>query len=488
MMPTRLALAGVIVGGALALPAMLGAAACSSSSSGNGNPFVDSGSTDTFSFEGSGEAGVQALKPWPPPGDSCQRTDPNCPGDPGANGIYVTISGEVNALTGYPFPPTNPAQDTYMVDGWQIHIDAYIVVVDNVVLWDSPNQVPSDPSRHGAQVAHLDGPFAVDLHKGGHILGQGGGNEEATPIGTITNQNDNGNAAFDPTKTYGFGFSTVPATYGAYGVNLDSIDLGYYAAMVENGYSVFYAGTAQWHGGKSAFGCTQTNAGSPPDAGVILVGDAGVATEVDGGYNFDNLPWVAPDGTNPVMTFRIGFSTPTNYVNCQNMALQGAPNPNEDFPRGIQVSTSQSVVAQITLHMDHPFWESFAENSPVHWDAIAAQYVGQSSPTVKAEDMKGVAFYAFTDKVGTPLPWHNCSGTFYTPPGNGQMFFSTLSVPVNPQGTCTGIVGQDYTQDNCPAIRDYYDYLRYTQSTQGHLNSQGLCYIDRRYPAPAGGS
>ena len=68
------------------------------------------------------------------------------------------------------------------------------------------------------------------------------------------------------------------------------------------------------------------------------------------------------------------------------------------------------------------------------------------------------------------------------------MSFSTLSVPINPSGTCTGNLGHDYTKDNCPAIRDYYDYIRFTQSTQGHLNSQGLCYIDRHYPAPAGGS
>jgi hypothetical protein len=68
------------------------------------------------------------------------------------------------------------------------------------------------------------------------------------------------------------------------------------------------------------------------------------------------------------------------------------------------------------------------------------------------------------------------------------MFFSTLSVPIDPNGTCTGALNQDYTLDNCPAIRDYYDYIRYTQSTQGHLNSQGLCFIDRQYPAPAGGS
>jgi hypothetical protein len=160
----------------------------------------------------------------------------------------------------------------------------------------------------------------------------------------------------------------------------------------------------------------------------------------------------------------------------------------EDYPRGIQVSTNASVFAQITVHMDHPFWESLAENAPVHWDQIAAQYIGKTSPVATVEDMKGVPFYAFNDSAHTPLPWRNCMGMYYTPPGNGQMAFSTLSVPVNPNGVCTGEAGQDYTQANCPAIRDYYDYIRFTQSTQGHLNSQGLCFIDRQFPAPAGGS
>ena len=62
-------------------------------------------------------------------------------------------------------------------------------------------------------------------------------------------------------------------------------------------------------------------------------------------------------------------------------------------------------------------------------------------------------------------------------PGNGAMFFTTLSVPVCPGGT-----------DPSKCIRDYYDFIRYTQSTQGHLNSQGLCYIDRQFPSPPGGS
>ena len=91
------------------------------------------------------------------------------------------------------------------------------------------------------QVAHLDGPFVVDLHKGGPIIGQGGAPEEATPIGVIPNQNDNGNAAFDPTTSYGFGFSTVQATYDAYNVNLDPGEAADFAYMVQKGYSVFYA-------------------------------------------------------------------------------------------------------------------------------------------------------------------------------------------------------------------------------------------------------
>ena len=43
----------------------------------------------------------------------------NAPGDPGAGAVYVTISGESNAVTGYPFPPNDFTTDTYMVDGWE---------------------------------------------------------------------------------------------------------------------------------------------------------------------------------------------------------------------------------------------------------------------------------------------------------------------------------------------------------------------------------
>lgn len=432
------------------------------------------------------------------PGDTCAATTgtlkpfpPGGPPDPGAGAIYITISGESNAITGYPFPPDSFTQDTYMFDGWQFQIDRYIVIVDKIVLWANPNLSATNQSLHGAQVAHLDGPFVVDLHKGGDIVGQGGYPEEATPLGVILNQNDNGGAPFDPTVTYGFGFSTVPAgviagytgevaCFDAYNVNLDATEMDDYAYMVAHGASVYYRGHAVWKGGDSMYGCVQTNAGAPLDAGLVHVDggpEGGTPVYADGGYDFTKEPEKGMD-------FRFAFSTPTNYVNCQNYTAQGMGVGGESSPRGIQVSTSQSAIAQVTVHMDHPFWESFAEDTPVHWDQIAAQYVGVAGPLDDAgfieshiDDFHGVPFQGFTDHAGTPIPWRNCAGSNYTPPGDGQMFFSTLSVPVDPHGT-----------DPSKAIRDYYDFIRYTQSTQGHLNSQGLCFIDRQFPSPPGGS
>jgi hypothetical protein len=501
MTKKRIATVGAALECGLAVAACLAFAACSSTNKGpsgatgfvDASPLTDAGTSDASPFTAPDGGDGGALKPFA------------YPADPGAGAFYVTISGESNALTGYPFPPDNFTSDTYMPDGWQFEILEYIVNVDKVTLWSNPNLSPTDQSQHGGPVAHLDGPFVVDLHKGGKIVGQGGYPELATPLGVIANQNDNGNAAFDTAggTTYGFGFSTVPASYSAYNVNLDPSEAADFDYMVQNGYSVLYVGTATWKGNDpgNPYPCTQTNAGAGPDAGLMAVtepdagevldgGDAGDATApgptytADGGYDFSQIDKLT-------FSFRLGFSTPTNYVNCQNMTMAGMPLPGEDYPRGLAASPSQSTIAQVTVHMDHPFWESFAEDTPVHWDNIAAQYVG-ADPTqpvpIKTEDFVGVRFHPWFDKTGTPLPWRDCVGTFYTPPGNGQMFFSTLSVPINPQGTCTGVLGQDYLKDNCPAIRDYYDYIRFTQSTQGHLNSQGLCFIDRQYPAPAGGS
>ena len=97
------------------------------------------------------------------------------PGDPGPDTFAVSISGEANAILGYSYPPFDLETATYMVDGWNWKIEKYIVVIDHVTLWSDPNESSSDQSKHGPAVAELNGPFVVDLHKGGPIDGKGGG-------------------------------------------------------------------------------------------------------------------------------------------------------------------------------------------------------------------------------------------------------------------------------------------------------------------------
>lgn len=367
--------------------------------------------------------------------------------DPGAGGLYLTASAEALAVTGYDFPPTT-VDDTFLVDGWIFRLDHVLVTLAHVKLWENPDTVPADQSQHGGQVAHLDGPWAVDLHKGGSLTGEGGSPEQAQPFAAIKSKDDG--SKFDTTVRYAFGFDTIAASSGATMVNLDADGLADYQTMIENGYSVLYVGTV-----------------SRPANDTCAAAGGAV-------YDFGQMPKSLP--------FKLGFSTPTSYVNCQNGSqFQGVGGVNgEDHQRGIQFRSDRSVVGQVTVHADHPFWESFAEGSSLRFDQIAAQYIGVANPIATVEDMKGVDFTAFTDRNKKALPLRTCVGnSLYTPSyrAGEQLHFDPLKVPVNKTGT-----------DPKAALRDYLDYVRYNQSTQGHLNSQGLCFVSRNFDAPPGGS
>jgi hypothetical protein len=368
-------------------------------------------------------------------------------GDPGPGGLYLTASGEATALIGYDFPLAS-GDGVFMVDGWSFHLDHELISIDHVTLWENPDTVPADQSQHGHPVAHADGPWVIDLHKGGPLTGEAGAPEQAQPFGGIKFQDDG--AAFDTTRRYAFGFDTVSATAAATKVNLDADADFAYQIMVEKGYSVLYTGTA-------------SRPASDPCAG------AGGSA-----YDFQALP--------RTVKVRLGFRTPTSYVNCQNGSqFPGVKGINgEDFPRGIQFRSDRSVIGQVTVHADHPFWESLAENSSLRFDAIAAQYIGVTDPIATVEDMRGVDFTAFTDRNGRALPMRTCvDASLYTPPypAGQQLHFDPLKVPVDKTGN-----------DPARALNDYADYLHFTQSTQGHLNSQGLCFVARNYPSPPGGS
>ncbi len=346
--------------------------------------------------------------------------------------VLLTASGEVLALGGYGFPPATP-DDVAFVDGWELKFTKVIVVFDHVRLSQNPDRSPTDQSQTGPVVAQVNGPWMVDLHKGGPLPGAGGAGEQAVAITTITGD-------FDPAQRYAFSFDTVRASAAATNVNVDAAD---FADMVANQYTVLFVGTATWKGNAPGVTCTST----------------------DAGYNFGAVP--------TVVNFRFGFVSPTSYINCQNPANDPAtPFAGEEHQRGISIKQNQTTTAQATFHTDHLFWESFVHDSPLHFDQVAARFVGVGNPMATLNDLVGLDFTAFTDKNGAALPWRSCLPT-YTPGTGTQMHFDHLTVPFVLNGA-----------DPAAALRDYRDFTTYSESTFGHLNADGLAFVQRNYPSP----
>lgn len=373
-----------------------------------------------------------------PSGGGCLATFAAPSQNPGDGAILFTASGEVLALGGYDFPPATP-NDVVFVDGWEVRFARVLVTIDKIRISDNPDKMPTDQSQTDGVVAEVDGPWAIDLHSGGSLAGKGGTDERATAVAAIANQNKNGGAAFDTTRRYAFGFDTVAATCAAQNVNLDDDALRDYADMIKNGWAVMYVGTATFKG-------TACTSSSPT-------------------YDFAKLP--------KVLDFKLGFASPTTYANCQNPDDDPAkPFANEEHQRGILPKAQTFVVAQVTIHTDHPFWESPLHDSPAHFDPIASRFVGvdAGTPVATMDDLAGVDFTSFRDKAGVDLPWRSCVATYTAKAGT--VSFDPRNVPVNPSAQPGA------------ALRDYRDFMTYNQSTQGHLNSDGLCFVTRNFPSP----
>jgi len=347
--------------------------------------------------------------------------------------IKFSASGEVLAYAGYDFPPTSGA--TGFVDGWQIEFSELLVTLDHLTLSENPDKNPNDQSQTDSIVAQLDGPWVIDLHPKGTLAGAGGGDETAIPFAELDKQNKNGNKPFDPTQRYAFGFDIVTANMQAKNVNLSASQLSNdYQYMISQGYTVYYVGTATWKGD------------DPANKNGCITQDKGV-------YNFgQNIP--------RQINFKLGFKSPTTYINCQNGNADAAGFPGEEHQRGIAIKSNTTSIAQVTIHTDHPFWQSVLHDSPAHFDMLGAH--ADQNGAVTLEALKGVSYTHVTDVLGRDLPWRGCLSGWSFPDGGAIMHFDDQ-----------GISG----------FADLYDFLTYNQSTQGHLNSDGLCFVKHNYPS-----
>ena len=422
----------------LGLAAMAGAlGSCSSSSS---QPVACASAAAPATTWPTPSTGAVSLQTFTPP-----------PANPGGGSVLFAVSGEVLALTGYPFPPVNDG-DPAFVDGWDVHFTRLLVTVDNITLSNGPFIRPGDQSCTESTVAKVTGPWAIDLAHSdpSYLPGKGGPGEEAVPIAALSHQNypAGNSAAFDTSGSapYAFGFDLVSAAPNAMNVNLDAAGLTDYQDMATNGCVVLFVGTATFKGSDT----TCTTPGAP---------DTYYATE------YANWP-----KTGETVNFHLCFKSPTSYVNCQNPDNAGKPLAGEEAERGIFFLKDQPVIAQLTVHTDHPFWDSVLHDSPAHFDQYAATVAGKGQggvfPTVTLEMTKGVPYApAYMDGAGNPLYWRYC----ITPPTDVHAQF-------------TGPMAFD--AQSVSSLADYYDFATYNQSTQGHLNSDGLCYVDRHYPSP----
>lgn len=362
-----------------------------------------------------------------------------CSGSPSAStkpggSITLTISGEALALEGYGFPPS-AGQEVAFVDGWEVRFEHVLTTVGHVTLHEGPDTSPGDKATLGAQVAELEGPFAVDLHtmapgEPGVVTGKGGGGELALELGTLTSKSDG--RPFDSTQRYAFGFELLAAEAGATRVNLDAEASALYDEMVASGVTTLVTGTATWRGDA----CEQTDSGEAAP------------------YDFSALPQTVH------FVLPLDYGAALHNVNCENPDNDPAEAlPGEESLRGIQVKENTDTVAQITLHTDHLFWTTLEHDSPLSFDHYAAWAAEQADGAfvVTLEDLAGVALEELLDRGGAKVPWRSC----------------LAGVPVT-----TTPMFMSFDPAGLTLEEGLHDFVLTASATMGHLNADGLCLAE----------
>ncbi len=348
------------------------------------------------------------------------QTAPNKPGS-----VYVTFSGEGLGQAGLPFPGNG--QDPAFVDGWSVTFDELLLVVGNFRL--SPGATQSaDQSQVSSPVATKSGPYVLDMHKpSGFGVDKGGAGVQAG--GVFKWDTDDSGRNFDTNTRYAFSYDAVKAVYPATQVNLTQAQFADYAMMVQNGWSKLYRGTATYAG----------TATYTPDPAVQA--------------KFAAMP--------TTVHFMMGWNDAGGHINCINPDFGNG----EDLAnRGVQPSTNGAVIAQVTQHVDHFFWDKLRDHNDIQlrFDPVAA-WAPANSTAANPFDLRtlGSKPLAATFSDGTPLPDR---GPFETPTYacGGERPCTQVTMNLN------GVPSTD--------VPGLANFMAFSAQSQMHLNADGLCY------------
>lgn len=392
---------------------------------------------DTVSSNGGGQVPSGSCSPGngnslnPTCTPSFTQSTPNAPGS-----IEVTFSGETLGVAGLPFIPVNVG-DPYFVDGWDVSFEEILVVLGNFRVAPGATQTLAQ-NQVNAPVATMAGPFVVDMHNPQGFVGKDG----VEPAGAIFkwDNQDNGQS-FDVNTRYSFSYDVVQAVYPATQINLSSAQFADYDLMVKNGWSKLYRGVATYVGGTCNNPTIQAQFASFPTSVYFMFG-------------WNDATWTA---TSPSGSFSM------SALNCAN------PDFGEDnvpANRGVQPTNSGAVIAQVTLHVDHAFWDILKqEGAPLRFDPIAA-WAPANTSAASPFDVRTLAnkpFAPATFSNGTPLADRSACITQPVQPYTSDQPTGQVTLNLNgvPPANIAGIAA----------------FMAFSAQSQMHMNANGLCYI-----------
>ena len=360
--------------------------------------------------------------------------------------VEVTFSGETLGINGLPFQPVNQG-DPYFVDGWNMTIDEDIAVVGNIAL----NAMPTEDQTWydvGPQVAHKVGPYVFDAHQAAGFVGKDGV-EPASPMFVFNRQDDG--SSFDSSQRYAFSYDTIVAAYPAWNLNLTTQGQADYDLMVSNGWNKFIRATA-----------TYVGTGTYSDANDPAAGAAAQA-------NFAKLP--------TTVTFTMGWNDATSNTNCVNADLG---DEGDLANRGVVIFPDQAAIAQITMHVDHLFWDKLKqEGAALRFDPIAAFAPADTSTTPFSLNSFHSQHLLAIFADGSPLPDR---APFQPNPSPNAGANTPDDVQPNPLQVTFNLNGVT-APDGSAFPDDLVQFMAFSAQSQMHLNAQGLCYIKGQNPA-----
>jgi hypothetical protein len=148
--------------------------------------------------------------------------------------------------------------------------------------------------------------------------------------------------------------------------------------------------------------------------------------------------------------------------------------------RGVVIFPDQASIAQITMHVDHVFWDKLKqEGAALRFDPIAAFAPADTSTTPFSLNTFHSQHLLAVFADGSPLPDRAPYEPNPSPNAGANTPDDVQPNPLQITFNLNGVTKPDGTA----FPDDLVQFMAFSAQSQMHLNAQGLCYIKGQNPA-----